>query len=137
MSKRVKELADEAMENQVFAQARDLAVKVRESGNRIWLAGLGVLSKAQKGGADMFEEFVAEGEKAQGEMREKASETWGKVEKAFDDQMGRALHVFNVPTREDIDTLSNRVQDLTMTTKKLAEEEETHGRGRAQRAKAE
>ena len=137
MSKRLKELADEAMENQVFAQARDLAVKVRESGNRVWLAGLGALSKAQKGGADMFEEFVAEGEKAQGEMREKASETWGKVEKAFDDRMGRALHVLNVPTRKDIDVLSKRVHELTAITKKMSEEEETHGRARAHRAKAE
>jgi len=144
MAKSEKEVAAEATENQVLAQARDLAVKVRESGNRIWFAGLGVLSKAQKGGADMFEEFVAEGEKAQEraeerltEMREKASETWGKVEKAFEGQVGRALHAFNVPTRKDIETLSERVQDLTTTTKKLAEEEETHGRGRAQRAKAE
>ncbi|HXZ14627.1 MAG TPA: phasin family protein [Roseiarcus sp.] len=148
MPKRLKELADEAMENQVLAQARDLAVKVRDSANQIWLAGLGAFSKAQKGGAEMFEALVAEGEKFQertkgaadervAEMREKASETWNKVEKVFDDRVGRALHALNVPTRKDIDVLSRRVHDLTTTTKKLGEEEETHGRGRAHRAKAE
>ena len=148
MPKRLKELAAEAAENQVLAQARDLAVKIRDSANQIWLAGLGAYSKAQKGGADMFEALVAEGEKVQertkgaaderlAEMREKASETWGKVEKVFDDRMGRALHAFNVPTRKDIDVLSKRVHDLTTLTKKVAEEEETHGRGRAHRAKAE
>jgi poly(hydroxyalkanoate) granule-associated protein len=136
MPKRPKEDAAEAAENQVIAQARDLAVRIRESGNRIWLAGLGAFSKAQKGGVDLFEELVAEGEKAQertkgaaderlAEMREKASETWGKVEKVFDDRVGRALHALNIPTREDIDVLSTRVQDLTTITKKVAEEEET------------
>jgi len=148
MPKRLKELADEAMENQVLAQARDLALKVRDSANQIWLAGLGAFSKAQKGGAEMFEALVAEGEKFQertkgaadervAEMREKATETWNKVEKVFDDRVGRALHALNVPTRKDIDVLSRRVHDLTTTTKKLGEEEETHGRGRAHRAKAE
>ena len=68
------------------------------------------------------------------EMREKATEarTWGKVEKVFDDRVGRALHAMNVPTRRDIDVLSRRVHDLATLTKKVAEEEETHGRGRAQ-----
>ena len=53
----------------------------------------------------MFEDLVAEGEKFEertderlAEMREKATGTWNKVEKVFDDRVGRALHVFNVPT---------------------------------------
>ena len=139
-----KELAAEATENQVLAQARDLAVKIRDSANQIWLAGLGAFSKAQKGGADMFEELVAEGEKVQertktvaderlAEMRENVTQTWNKLDKVFEDRVGRALHALNVPSRHDIDTLSKRVHDLTTITKKL-EEEETHGRGRAHRA---
>ena len=148
MPKRLKEIAAEAAENQVLVQARDLAVKIRDSASQIWLAGLGAFSKAQKGGADMFEALVAEGEKVQertkgaadermAEMREKTTEAWNKVEKVFDDRVGRALHALNIPTRKDIDVLSRRVHDLTTITKKVAEEEETHGRGRAHRAKAE
>jgi poly(hydroxyalkanoate) granule-associated protein len=143
MAKKLKELADEATENQAIAQARDLAVKIRESANQIWLAGLGAFSKTQEEGANMFEALVAEGEKFQertdervAEMRDKATETWNKVEEVFDDRVGRALHAFNVPTRKDIDTLSERVTDLTTVTKKLAEEEETHGRARAHKATA-
>ena len=144
MQKRVKELAAEATENQVLAQARDLAVKIRESANRIWLAGLGAFSKAQQEGVDMFEALVAEGEKVQeriaaderlAEIREKATETWDKLEKVFEDRVGRALHALNVPTHKDIDLLSRRVRDLTTITKN-AEEEETHGHGRAHRANA-
>ena len=148
MPKRLKEIAAEAAENQVLVQARDLAVKIRDSASQIWLAGLGAFSKAQQEGANMFETLVAEGEKFQertkgaadermAEMREKTTEAWNKVEKVFDDRVGRALHALNIPTRKDIDVLSRRVHDLTTITKKVAEEEETHGRGRAHRAKAE
>jgi poly(hydroxyalkanoate) granule-associated protein len=141
MPKRLKELAAETTESQ-------LAVKIRESANQIWLAGLGAFSKAQEEGAKMFEALVAEGEKVQertkvaaderlAEMREKASGTWDKLEKVFEDRVARALHALNVPSRHDIDVLSKRVHELTAITKKLSEEEEVHGRGRAHRAKAE
>jgi len=138
MPKRLKELAGEATENQ-------LATMIRESANQIWLAGLGAFSKAQQEGAKMFDALVAEGEKAQErtkvaaderltELKEKASGTWDKLEKVFEERVARALHTLNVPSRHDIDVLSKRVHELTVITKKLAEEEETHGRGR--RAKA-
>jgi poly(hydroxyalkanoate) granule-associated protein len=147
MAKRLKELASEAMENQVVAQARDLAVKVRDSANQIWLAGLGAFSKAQQEGVNMFEALVAEGEKFQErtkttaderltEVRERVTQTWNKLDKVFEDRVGRALHALNVPTRKDIDILSKRIHELTVMTKKLSEEEETHGRGHAHKAKA-
>jgi len=145
MSKALKELTAETTEYQ-------LAEKIRESANRIWLAGLGAFSKAQKEGVKMFEEFVAEGEKVQvtvderladiglskamEALRERATGTTDKLEKVFEDRVGRALHVLNVPTHKDIDVLSKRVHELTAMNKKMSEEEETHGRGRA-RAKAE
>ena len=58
MPKGLKELAAETTESQ-------LAVKIRESANQIWLAGLGASSKAQQEGVKMFEALVAEGEKVQ------------------------------------------------------------------------
>ena len=105
-------------------------------------------AKAQKEGLKVFESLVAEGEKFQertkvaaderlAELREKATGTWDKLEKVFEDRVARALHSLNVPSRHDIDTLSKRVHELTVITKKLAEEEEIHGRGRPHRAKAE
>jgi len=148
MPKRLKEIATEATENEVLAQARDFAVKIRESANQIWLAGLGAFSKAQQEGTKMFEALVAEGEKVQertkdtadervAEVKANVSETWGKLEKVFEDRVGRALHALNVPSRKDVDTLSKRVHELTAITKKLSEEEEMRGHGRAHRAKAE
>ncbi len=145
MSKALKELTAETTEYQ-------LAEKIRESAKQIWLAGLGAFAKAQKEGVKMFEALVAEGEKVQGTvderladiglskameaLRERATGTTDKLEQVFEDRVGRALHVLNVPTHKDIDVLSKRVHELTVMTKKMSEEEETHGRGRA-RAKAE
>ena len=137
---RLKELAGKATENQ-------LVTMINESANQIWLAGLGAFSKAQQEGAKMFESLVAEGEKVQErtrvaaderltELRERANGTWDKLEKVFEDRVARALHTLNVPSRHDIDTLSERVHELTVHTKKLSEEEETRGSGRAHRAKA-
>ena len=141
MPKKLHEIADESGENQ-------LAAKVRESANQIWLAGLGAFAKAQEEGVKMFEALVAEGEKIQertkaaaderlAEVREKATGAWDKLEQVFEERVARALHTLNVPSRKDIDTLSKRVQELTALTKKLSEEEETHGQGRAHRVRPE
>jgi poly(hydroxyalkanoate) granule-associated protein len=139
MRKRLKELASEATENQL-----QLVRITNESANQIWLAGLGAFSKAEEEGGKMFEALAAEGEKVQErmkvaaderltELREKATGTWDKLKKAFEDRVARALHVLNVPSRHDIDTLSKRVN---VVTKKLSEqEEETRSHGRAHRAR--
>jgi poly(hydroxyalkanoate) granule-associated protein len=140
MSKRLKELASEVTENQLVAM-------IRESANQSWLAGLGAFSLAQQEGSKMFEALLAEGEKAQerakvaadermAEMREKATGTWDKLEKVFEERVARALHTLNFPSRHDIDTLSKRVHELTAITKKLSDEEQTRGHGRAHRAGA-
>ena len=140
MPKKLKELASEATENQ-------LAVRVREFATQIWLAGLGAFSKAQQEGAKMFEALVAEGEKVQertktaaderiAEVRAKASGTWDKLEQVFEDRVARALNSLSVPSRKDIDVLSQRVVELTEIAKRLSAEEEPHARGRG-RAKAE
>src|SRR5271157_5764718 len=100
MPKRLKELAAETPVSQ-------MAVKIRDSANQIWLAGLGAFSKAQQEGVEMFEAFVAEGEKVQErtktaadkrltEVREKVTGTWNKLDKVFEDRVGRALHALNV-----------------------------------------
>src|SRR5271166_2505863 len=143
MPKRLKELAAEGGENQ-------LAVKVRESANQIWLAGLGAFAKAQQEGVKMFETLVAEGERFQertktaaderiAEMRSKATGTWDKLEQVFEERVARALHSLSVPSRKDIDVLSKRVAELTEIAKKLSNEEEEHHttRGRAHKAKVE
>jgi poly(hydroxyalkanoate) granule-associated protein len=142
MPKKLKEVAGEATEMQ-------LAARIRESANQIWLAGLGAFAKAQEEGVKMFEALVEEGEKVQektksaaderlAEGRAKATGAWDKLEQVFEDRVERALHRLNVPSRKDVDVLTQRVAELTEIAKKLTPEgEDAQPRGRGHRAKAE
>ena len=127
MAKKLKALAEEAgSENQ-------LAAKIKDSANQIWLAGLGAFAKAQAEGQKVFDALVAEGQRVQEETKTAADEriaeiksrgagAWDKLEKVFEDRVARALHSLNVPTRKDIDTLSKRVHELTEATNKMLDE---------------
>ncbi|MFI5011557.1 MAG: phasin family protein [Hyphomicrobiales bacterium] len=123
MVKKVKHPAGSQGDGQFVASIRD-------SANQIWLAGLGAFAKAQEEGTKFFETLVHEGEKVQqratkaagntiAEVKEQATGTWGKLERVFEDRVGRALHGLNVPTKKDVDALAKRVSELTAVTKKL------------------
>jgi len=126
MAKKLKALAEEAgSENQ-------LAAKIKDSANQIWLAGLGAFAKAQAEGGKMFEALVQEGETIQNkarktaeetlsEVKSKATGTWDKLEQVFEDRVARALHSLSVPTRKDVDSLARRVAELTKVVEKLTE----------------
>lgn len=118
-------------DNQVTQLAEQMAEKVKESANQIWLAGLGAYSKAEEGGNKLFEALVQDGEKLEAKtralvdkplnvaketvesVRARATGSWEKVEKAFDLRVSKALHRLNIPTRTDVDTLYARVDELT------------------------
>ncbi len=116
-----------------LAAANDtqLVATIRESANQIWLAGLGAFAKAQEEGGKMFDALVKEGEEVQDrarkvaddkftEVKSKATEGWDKLEQVFEDRVARALHSLSVPSKRDIDALSERVHELTAATKKLS-----------------
>ena len=128
MVKKLKELAGNVTENQ-------LAATIRDSAQQIWLAGLGAFVKAQQEGSKVFEALVKEGEAVQAKTRKVAEEkvveftkqatgTWDKLEQVFEDRVARALHSLGVPTKQDVQTLSKRVAELTEVVQKLAEAEE-------------
>jgi poly(hydroxyalkanoate) granule-associated protein len=116
-----------------LAAANDtqLIATIRESASQIWLAGLGAFAKAQENGGKVFEALVKEGEEVQdrakktaddkfSEVKTKATESWDKLEQVFEDRVARALNSLSVPSKRDIDALSERVHELTLATKKLS-----------------
>jgi poly(hydroxyalkanoate) granule-associated protein len=128
MVKKLKELAGNVSENQV-------ATAIKDSAQQIWLAGLGAFAKAQEEGGKLFEALVKEGEAVQAktakmaessvvEFTGKATKTWDKLEKVFEDRVARALHSLGVPTKQDVQNLSKRVADLTEAVHKLTEAED-------------
>jgi len=147
MAKKLKELA---------GSDRQVTARIRESAAQIWLAGLGAFAKAQEEGGKIFEALVKEGEAAQkrggkifealvkegeavqkrgmkaaeervAEFRDRATGSWDKLEKVFEDRVAKALHSLNVPTKKDIDGLSRRIEKLTAVADKLSASME-HGR---------
>ncbi len=125
MGKKLKELADDASENQ-------LASTIKESAHQIWLAGLGAFAKAQEEGGKVFEALVKEGESIQSKTRKvtderlaqaagKAAGTWDRLEQVFEDRVARALGSLGVPSKQDIERLSQRVVELSAAVQTLTE----------------
>lgn len=108
---------------------------ISESAQQIWLAGMGAFARAQAEGTKLFEALVKEGlgleqtarrfaggqagavrdavESRVGQARERAADTWDRLEKVFEDRVQRALVKLGVPNREDLQALSARVDALT------------------------
>ena len=124
-------------EKQVGQIAEQMADRVKESANQIWLAGLGAYSKAEEEGGKLFEALVQDGEKLEAKtrsivdkpltaakekvetVRARATGSWEKVEKAFDIRVSKALHRLNIPTRADVDSLTQRIGEIEAQLQKI------------------
>lgn len=58
-------------------------------------------------------------EKQAGAMRKQAAEGWDKLEGFFEERVTRVLSRVGIPTRDDIDRLNRRVQELSRTIAEL------------------
>ncbi len=112
--------------------------EVRESAQKIWLAGLGALAVAETEGTKLFKDLVKKGEgfekrgkakleKVQGKVEEKvddvrdaAESTWGRIGSSFDDKVATAVNRLGVPSRHEIQRLTKRVEELTAKVDSLA-----------------
>jgi poly(hydroxyalkanoate) granule-associated protein len=122
-------------------KAKDLSQGVLDSSHRIWLAGLGAFSRAQREGTKVFESLVRQGEQLQDrtkqvatetaaaargaaaakakEMQQMAGGTWDKLEQVFEDRVARALSKLGVYTQNDVQRLAARVDELADAVNKL------------------
>jgi len=114
---------------------------ITESAQQIWLAGMGAFNRAQAEGGRLFESLVRDGlsleqtarrfagsrvtgvkgavEGRVGQARERAVDTWDKLEKVFEERVQRALVKLGVPGRDDLNALTERVERLTTALHKL------------------
>ena len=124
--------------------------------NEVWLAGLGAVAKAQRGAPKLFEELVVEGARFQtdtrgvaeesfrnlvegvqsrisagiGEARSQASDALENLEKIFQTRVHRALTQLGVPSADEVEALSKRVDLLNANIDKLARKGNGKPRGR-------
>ncbi|HRG16679.1 MAG TPA: phasin family protein [Pseudomonadota bacterium] len=123
------------------AAAAHKAGALVESAQQIWAAGLGALKNAQGQGGKLFETLVKEGmtieqktrkfatgkvdevrdvvETKVEKVKERATDTWDKLEKVFEDRVSRALGKLGVPGRDEMEALVSRVEELSKAVKKL------------------
>lgn len=125
---------------------------IMDSAQQIWHAGMGAFNRAQEEGTKLFETLVKEGssleqktrrlatgkvdavrdavENRVGAVKERAADTWDRLEKVFEDRVQRALTRLGVPGREDLQSLIQRVDSLNAELRKLG------GKPPARQAKA-
>ena len=112
-----------------------------ESAQQIWSAGIGAFNRAQAEGGKLFETLVREGstleqrtrQMASGRMdsardavettvstvRVRAQDTWDKLEKVFEERVSRSLNRLGVPGRDEMQALTNRVEELNREVRRL------------------
>ncbi len=117
------------------ARAEHLSRSLVESAQQIWMAGVGAFNRAQGEGSKLFEALVSEGmniekhtrklasgrvdsvrdamEDRVGAARVRATDTWDRLEKVFEDRVQRALNRLGIPGREEVAGLNARVDALT------------------------
>ncbi|HLE83455.1 MAG TPA: phasin family protein [Thermoanaerobaculia bacterium] len=100
-------------------QSKKAQREIKQSAQKIWLAGLGALAVAEQEGARMFDTLVERGRSWEGRGKERMGEARAKVEHAVDDveervdsRVAAALRRFGVPTRDEIHELTRRVEEL-------------------------
>ena len=120
---------------------KNTAKAVMEQAEQIWLAGLGAFSKAQEQSGKFYETLVKEGavlekatrkltgnkvEEVRGmvettvtQVKERASDTWDRLEQVFENRVSKALGTLGIPGREELEELAKRVDELSKAVRSL------------------
>ena len=119
----------------ISGSTRDL----RKYTNQIWLAGLGAFARAEEEGSKFFDTLVDVGrdletrtrdisenrvEEIKERVRSRTGETMGKMEKAFDDRLNKALSKLGIPNKKEVEALQRRVQELTAALDDMSDEQD-------------
>src|SRR5688572_29274597 len=132
------------------ASSGDSAQAVRDSAQKIWLAGLGAFERAKSEGPRMFETLVEQGRNMGARAVGAADEAlkglrqanyssggkWDKLEQVFEERVSRSLNRLGVLTRNEIEELSRQVQELNADVRNLMADSGRAGSGRKASAAA-
>jgi poly(hydroxyalkanoate) granule-associated protein len=100
-----------------------------DAAQKMWLAGLGVVTLAQEEGGKLFDTLIDAGKQVEKAMpspsaalkgaSESAEQVWAKFQELIDAQITAALHRLGVPTKDEIDRLTHRIEQLTESIEAL------------------
>lgn len=97
---------------------------VTEAGRSIWLAGLGAFARAEREGREVFDQLVERGRSVETRQFKAIDRTvartsdhlkeWSdKVQNTVQDGFQGMLHRVGLPSRQDLDHLTARIQTLS------------------------
>lgn len=111
------------------AVRKEMPADFVESAQQVWLAGLGILTLAQEEGGKLFETLVDAGKQIEKVMPSpaealrdataNAESYWKRIQRIVDQQIAVALHRLGVPTKDEIDRLTKRIEQLTASIEAL------------------
>ena len=135
-----------------MSDKKDFQAEIKDSAHKIWLAGLGALSAAEEEGSKLFNNLVERGEgfekrgrsrygdvkssveEAAEKAKDRVESTWEKVEGKLDEAVVAALGRLGVPSRDEIATLTQRVEELTAVVEQLKPAKKTTAKTSARTA---
>ena len=102
---------------------------LRESAERIWLAGLGALALTEEQGTKFFKSLVKKGtefdkatrsrlDKQIATVKDAPSSAIRRIEGSVEHTMTGMLHRFGIPTQREIHSLAKRVESLADSLEK-------------------
>lgn len=131
-------------------QLGDLPSELTRRGREVWLAGLGAMAAVEEEGSKWFNDLVKRGEEMEeegkkqldeavsdvSERQEQATKTVGKsveetvgmLEETVSRTVRRMMERLDVPAREEVRTLSVKVEELTQKVDRLADALEARGK---------
>jgi poly(hydroxyalkanoate) granule-associated protein len=119
------------MNTQNASRTETLQNELTKRGRDVWLAGLGALATVEEEGSKLFKRLVDRGEEFEKERREELQAASEKAREQRDEALAQieeageetqsllmetvntALERFGVPTRNEVDRLSEKVEKLS------------------------
>lgn len=106
---------------------------VRGSAHTAWLAGLGAVALAGDQGRGLFDQLVERGRKLEARGKEEVGRAKGEagrtrklvtqkvdeIGETVDRRVADAMHRLGIPTREEVATLTRRIEEMTARVAEL------------------
>jgi len=118
-------------------RVKELPHELKESFHKIWLAGMGAFVLAEEEGSKLFKDLVEKGQELDGKAKTTRQKMTGGIDQVKD-QLGNVVHKFEdfvnsgiatglskvgVPSKDEIELLTKRVEELMKSVDGLKEEE--------------
>jgi poly(hydroxyalkanoate) granule-associated protein len=114
-------------------KSKEIHNDIMDSAHKVWLAGLGAVAMAEKEGGKFLSNLMEQGQKLEGKSKEQvekakgtvagmktvAESYWETFGRTLDDQMTAVIHRIGVPTKDEIEALTKKVEDLTVAVDNL------------------